>query len=132
MPSAFVMDRAAPRVYRFLEGGRRTRHMMRSTKWLGATILAIAMLSTGCVAGSPDAEDVGETHKAQLDPGFKDYLIYKIYLTEDNSFLGQVVVTNTAGGGYDANREYWYMTTNLSNTSAIKIVGGGSKAWSTP
>ena len=46
--------------------------------------------------------------------------------------LGSVLVTATAGDGYIANREYWYLTTNLSNSSAVTFVGGASKSWSTP
>ena len=41
-------------------------------------------------------------------------------------------MTATAGGGYDADREYWYMNTNLSNNAAVTITGGDSQYWSNP
>ncbi len=60
----------------------------------------------------------------------EDYLIYS--LTDGSgSPLGKVLVTATAGGGYDADREYWYLSSNLSNGSAVTFSGGSSQDWST-
>lgn len=67
----------------------------------------------------------------QVDPGMRDYVVYQI-LDQAGVLLGQILVTNTAGAGYDANREYWYMTTNLSNSGTYTFVGGAAKYWSTP
>jgi hypothetical protein len=62
-----------------------------------------------------------------------DYIIYT--LTDDaGNQLGQVLVTATANGtyGFLANYEYWYLSTNLSNSSAVTFTGGPSMLWSTP
>lgn len=67
----------------------------------------------------------------QLDPGFRDYVIYEI--RDASSVLrGKVLVTRTAGGGYQANREYWYLSANLSNGNTYTFTGGTAQAWSTP
>lgn len=46
--------------------------------------------------------------------------------------MGTVLVTATAGGGYTANREYWYLTSNLSNSASYTFSGGTSEYWSSP
>ena len=54
-------------------------------------------------------------------------------LTDDlGAQLGAVLVTATGNGSYYANTEYWYLTTNLSNTSAVTFTGGSSMSWSSP
>ena len=60
---------------------------------LGACCLA------GCAYGDPSASDapVGEAQQAQVDPGYKDYLLYT--LTQGRVQVGQLLVTSTAGGG---------------------------------
>jgi hypothetical protein len=102
-----------------------------------ARTLSLAVLlvigAPACVAegGGEDGDgQIGAAAAAQLDPGYKDYVIYG--LTDVSGFpLGQVLVTSTAGGGYAANREYWYMTSNLSNSSAVRFSGRASEYWST-
>lgn len=72
----------------------------------------------------------GDFKTAQLDPGTKGYLIYE--LTQNGNPIGQVLVTNTAGGGYEANREYWYLTQNVSMASALTFTSGAAQYWTTP
>jgi hypothetical protein len=90
----------------------------------------LAMGASACGAADGDGP-LGDAPEAEVDPGWKDYLIYT--LTDNSgSQLGKVLVTATAGGGYAANREYWYLTTNLSNSSAVTISGATSQYWSNP
>ncbi len=94
----------------------------------------VAIGAPACVAegGGEDGDGpIGIAPAAQFDYGHKDYLIYSL-TTVSGSLLGQVLVTATAGGGYAADREYWYMSSNLSNSSAVVFSGGTSQYWSTP
>lgn len=72
---------------------------------------------------------MGEAQEAQLDPGLHDYLVYDIKDVA-GPLMGKVLVTNTSGGGHTANREYRYMTSNLSNSATFKFEGGTSEYWS--
>lgn len=110
--------------------------MMRSMKWLSATaaISSLAALSIGCAAGGADDDEtevVGEAQQAQLDPGLKDYAIYTV--RDSGVTVGRVLVTRTSSSlGYAADREYWYMTANLSNSSTVTFVSRSSEYWSNP
>jgi hypothetical protein len=75
-------------------------------------------------------EKKGTVHPQELDPGLRDYLIYELY--QSSTLIGKVLVTRTAGGGYDANREYWYMTTNVSMNTALSFVSSAEEGWSNP
>jgi hypothetical protein len=101
---------------------------MRIATLSSAVILAIGL--SGCSVEAGD-EPVGTTAQAEIDPGTKDYIIYNV-VDANLSQLAQVLVTATAGGGYAANREYWYVTTNLSNTSGATFEPGTSENWTTP
>ena len=102
---------------------------MRALSFSLAGLLAVGVSACGGVEGGDGP--LGAAQQAQVDPGSKDYLIYT--LTDGSgSQLGQLLVTATAGDGYAANREYWYLTTNLSNSSAVTFTGGTSEYWSTP
>lgn len=93
----------------------------------------LAFLHHGLTAHPGETAEMpsGGFKTEQVDPGFKDYLIYEI--KDPTGILkGKVLVTNTAGGGYEANREYWYMSANLSNSGTYTFTGGSSQYWSTP
>jgi hypothetical protein len=67
----------------------------------------------------------------QIDPGVRNYLLYN--LMQAGVSIGKVLVTGaTAGAGFDANREYWYLTTNVNTGSPVTFVGGTSEYWSNP
>jgi len=103
--------------------------MRRAMTWLGATA-ALSVLAAGCVAAT-DEDDLGEARQAQIDPGMRNYVIYTLWVS--GSPIGKVLVTgSTAGAGFDANREYWYLTQNASNGAALTFVGGTSEYWSNP
>jgi hypothetical protein len=97
-------------------------------------VASLALLRQGLV-GQP-GETVATPDRtavpAQIDPGAFDYVIYT--LTNDAGYqLGQILVTATASAslGYEANKEYWYLTSNLSNTAAVTFAGGSALTWST-
>jgi hypothetical protein len=97
-------------------------------------IADLAVLHQG-LAGHPDETATvpdGGFKTEQLDPGFRDYLIYTVTDAMSGAQVAQVLVTATAGGGYDADREYWYVTTNLSNSGSYVVTGGTSQSWSNP
>jgi hypothetical protein len=90
------------------------------------------LLAIGVSACGSEVDDgpLGTESQAQIDPGLKDYVIYS--LTDGNgSQVGKVLVTRTAGDGFSANREYWYMASNLSNGSAVTFTGGAATTWRT-
>jgi hypothetical protein len=99
---------------------------------VSAALLGIAVITSGCVVGQVEEdEDVGSARRAQIDAGQKNYVIYD--LIQSGVQIGKVLVTNsTAGDGYEANREYWYLNANPSMSSSLKFVGGTSEYWSTP
>jgi Caspase domain len=70
---------------------------------------------------------------AQIDPGVDDYVIYTI-TNVDGTQLGQLLVTATANAdlGFQANTEYWYITTNWNNSTTVTFTGGPSMSWSSP
>jgi hypothetical protein len=94
-------------------------------------LLAIGASACG---GVPEGDGaLGDAQQAQIDPGQKDYVLYT--LTDDaGNQLGQLVVTATLNAdlGFLANTEYWYLSTNLSNSSAVTFTGGPSMSWSNP
>jgi hypothetical protein len=100
---------------------------------MGTTIalLGIAVITSGCAAEQAEEEDLGAAPEAQIDPGVRNYVIYDLF--QSGVQIGAVLVTNsTAGDGYEANREYWYLNANPSMSSSLKFVGGTSEYWSTP
>ena len=102
---------------------------MRTTTLVMAGLLAIGASACGGVAQGDGP--IGAAEQTQLDPGEDDYVIYTV-LNDAGLQLGSVLVTATAGDGYAANREYWYLTRNLSNDLAVTFTGGASESWSTP
>jgi hypothetical protein len=68
--------------------------------------------------------------RAQLDPGTDGYLIYTI--TQGTVTLGQVLVTNLEGGGYNAQTEYWYMNAAIDSSTEFIISAGTAQPWSNP
>lgn len=101
---------------------------MRFATLSGAVILAIGVSACGGEGGD---DALGSASQAEIDPGTKDYIIYS--MVDDTGLEhGVVLVTATAGAGFAANTEYWYMTSNLSNSSAITFSGGTSTSWSSP
>jgi len=106
--------------------------MIKSMKWLGATaaLTTLAALSMGCVGADDDGEDVDEARLAQTPP-VKEYSIYEIL--DDSGFQrGKMLATVTSGAGFDADREYYFMTSNLSNDSAATFVLTRSDYWTNP
>jgi len=101
---------------------------MRVAALSSAILLAVGV--TACSGEAPD-DPVGASQQAQIVPPMKDYVVYTL-MNDAGLQLGQVLVTATAGDGYAANTEYWYMTSNLSNSSAVTFVGGTPEYWSTP
>lgn len=107
--------------------------MTRPMMWLGTTTLltTLAMASTGCVVGGDEQDEaVGEARQAQLDPGWKDYVLYT--LTQNGVQVGKVLVTATTGGGYTGSREYWYMNQNVATGSSLTFSSGAPDTWSNP
>jgi hypothetical protein len=66
----------------------------------------------------------------QLDPGLRDWRWYKIdWSTNDG--LADIVATRTAGGGYNAGKEYWLVKkANLTAQSGLVVSSQGDKTWS--
>ena len=95
-------------------------------------IADVAVLKHGLVCRPGDTTERPNAvfKTAQLDPGFKDYLIYDILQGLVNR--GKVLVTRTAGGGFAADREYWYLTSNISMGSSLTLISGADEYWSTP
>lgn len=106
---------------------------MRAMTWFGATAMlsGLSVLSLGCAMAPADDEGVSEAREAQIDPGVKGYVLYQL-VDAVGILKGKVLVTNTAGGGFSANREYWYMSANLSNSGTYTFVGGTSEDWTSP
>jgi hypothetical protein len=106
--------------------------MNRSSSWAFGAILGLsaAAILPGCVAGSADGEFVAEAGEAQIEPVDLDYVIYT--MTQGGVQIGKVLVTSTAGSGFDANREYWYMSSNVSMGSSLTFHTGTPSTWSTP
>lgn len=84
----------------------------------------------GLAGGATSERPNGRFLTQQIDPANRGYLIYTI--AQGGVQIGVVLVTHTAGGGYDANREYWYMTSNMSMGAAVAFTGGTPQDWSTP
>ncbi len=100
----------------------------------GPTGLAeLAVFHPGPVGHPGETRDKpdGDFKTREIDPGTKDYIIYSV-LDSAGLQIGQILVTNTANGGFSANREYWYITSNLSNTSGVTFVPGTAQYWTTP
>jgi hypothetical protein len=96
---------------------------------LAALLLSVLLAIGASACGGEDVDGpLGDAPQAQIDPGNKDYVIYA--LTDGSGAqVGQVLVTRTAGDGFAADREYWYMTSNLSNGAAVTFAGGTAKTW---
>lgn len=95
-------------------------------------IADLAVFRAGLVVRPGETSDLPNAalKTAQLDPGMKDYLIYNV--TQGLTQRGKVLVTRNAGGGYDANREYWYLTSNIATGSSLTLTAGSSEFWSNP
>ena len=102
---------------------------MRALSVSLAGLIAVGVSACGGVEGGDGP--LGAARQAQVDPGWKDYVIYQLWDVNSN-VVGKVLVTATSGGGFTANREYWYMQSNLSNSAEVSFVGGLSEYWSTP
>ena len=69
--------------------------------------------------------------RAEVDPGTINYTVYQVTNSAGEQ-MAQVLVTGaTAGDGFAANTEYWYMYENLSNSTTFTFTGGVSEPWST-
>ena len=93
---------------------------------------ALAVFHQGIYGHPGETKDLpdGGFKTEQLDPGFRNYLLYD--LTQAGVSIGQVLVTGaTAGAGFDAEREYWYLTSNVSMSSPLTFTSGASQAWTT-
>jgi hypothetical protein len=104
-----------------------------NTKVTGLVTLVVGLSASGagCVVAGDDAEaTVGEAAEAQIDPGNKDYVLYT--LKEGEVFAGHVLVTRTAGLGFAADREYWFMTVNLAGAPQLTVNSAAAQYWSTP
>ncbi|MFT3770048.1 MAG: caspase family protein [Minicystis sp.] len=81
----------------------------------------------GETAETPNAKRLTQ----QIDPSNKGYVCYTLSLPNGTT-IGKVIVTNTSGAGFDANREYWYLTQNVSMGSAITFTSGAAEDWTNP
>jgi hypothetical protein len=92
----------------------------------------LAVFHPGLVGHAGETVDLpdGGFLTEQIDPGLRDYVLYSI--SQNGSQIGQVLVTNTTGGGYDGQTEYWYLVTNVSMGSSLTFTSGASEYWSTP
>jgi hypothetical protein len=98
---------------------------------VASALLVAASLSTGCVAEQASDEELGAAQEAQIDPGVRNYVLYG--LLQGGVQIGKVLVTGSvAGAGFDANREYWYLATNVNTGSPLTFSGGTSQDWSNP
>lgn len=97
-----------------------------------AGLADLAVLQRGVVVRPGTTADLpnGRFKTAQLDPGYKDWIVYTV--TQGLTQRGKVLVTRTAGGGYDADREYWFLTSNISMGSAVTFTSGADEYWSNP
>ncbi len=98
-----------------------------------AGLADLAVFHPGLVGHPGETHDRpdGDFKTKEIDPGTKDYIIYSV-LDVTGAQIGQILVTTTASGIYSANREYWYVTTNLSNSTGATFVPGTAEYWSTP
>jgi hypothetical protein len=103
--------------------------MNTTTRYLVGVLALCVASGTGCVAPDDEAP-LGEAAEAQVDPLSLDYALYQIQ--QDGTSAGHLLVTRTAGLGYDANREYWYLNRNLSSTSTLTFSGGTAHTWAAP
>jgi hypothetical protein len=96
------------------------------------TLCTLALSATACAVEPAETGDgpLGSAPQAEIDPGYKDYLIYDVY-NVSGALLAQVLVTATDGDGYTANREYWYVATNPTNGESVTFIGGTSEYWTT-
>jgi hypothetical protein len=98
-----------------------------------SALSAIAFLAIGVSACGGEASDdpLGTAVQTQLDPGWRDYVLYMV-TDASGAQVAQVLVTATAGAGFDADREYWFVTTNLGDSGTYTFTGGASESWSNP
>lgn len=93
---------------------------------------ALAVFHQGIYGHPGETKDLpdGGFKTEQIDPGYRNYLMYD--LTQGGVSVGQVLVTGaTAGDGFEAEREYWYLTSNITMTSPLTFTSGVSQWWST-
>lgn len=97
-----------------------------------AGLADLAVLQRGVVVRPGATSDApnGRFKTAQLDPGYKDWVVYNVM--QGLNQRGKVLVTRNAGGGYDADREYWFLTSNISMGSAVTFTSAASEYWSNP
>jgi hypothetical protein len=96
-----------------------------------AALLALGATACGGAEDGTEPGVLGVASEAQLQPDYKDYTIYA--LTQNGSQIGQVLVATTADGTtYAANREYWYMTSNVSTSYSLTFTSGAGEYWSSP
>lgn len=81
------------------------------------TLLSLVVLAIATLSGSATA---------QIDP-LRDYTVYTF--EQNGAVVGRVLVTGSAGGGFDAHREYWYLTGNLSTDAPLKVVSRRAQLW---
>ena len=93
-------------------------------------LVALLPLANVSCAVADDEGPTAEAAQSELDPGTKNWLTYSIQ--QNGAQVAQVLVTGSiAGAGYDADREYWYMTGNVSNKYPLTLIGGDSYTWAT-
>ncbi len=69
----------------------------------------------------------------QLDPGFKDYRLYTLTWSGDETPLGQIVVPKVANGDFQVGTEYWFIVNNFAATSQTSLTFSWvDKSWDDP
>lgn len=92
-------------------------------RFLRPVLAASIVMVTGCVgvdeAQTPEGR-VGKARQSQIDPGHRDYIIYR-FIDNDEALLAEVLVTATSHGGFAANTEYWRIPNLTDLQSATKL-----------
>jgi hypothetical protein len=98
-----------------------------------AGVADLAVLHHGLVGQPGETSNMpdGGFKTEQVDPGMKDFVLY-VLTDVAGTTVGKVLVTATAGFGYQANTEYYYMYSNLSNSAQVTWTGGSSGSWRRP
>lgn len=69
----------------------------------------------------------------QLDPGFKDYRLYTLTWSGDETPLGQIVVPHVAYEDFQVGNEYWFMVNNFEATEQTTLTFSWvDKSWDDP
>jgi hypothetical protein len=80
-------------------------------------------------SGGTTGETFVQPLNVQLDPGLRDWRWYRIDWN-NSSKLADIVATRTAGGGYNAGKEYWLVgKANLTAQSGLVVSMLGDMAW---